>query len=173
MPRPVGAQLERYVDATKFARAEIKLERDFTLEALPRLREAGAMERTAIALQLHFVRVAQRTAIHGSLTGCLELVCQRCLGPVRVPLQESFKVIIVADEAALAQEFDEYEPIIADPRELDLSSVAEEQGLLAMPLIARHEPGECGQAPPPPAPPREDADTQRPFGNLRNMMRGR
>jgi uncharacterized protein len=171
MLRPTGGQLARYVDATKCAHVEAALERDFTLEALPRLQEAGAKEQTAIALHLQFVRVEQRIAMHGTLTGCLELVCQRCLGMVRVPLQERFKLVIVADEAAAAQEVGEYEPIIADCAKLDLNSVAEEQGLLAMPLVARHEPDECGQQTP--RAPGDATDTQRPFGNLRDMMRGR
>jgi uncharacterized protein len=170
MLRPAAGQPERYVDATNCAHAKIKLQREFALDALPRLREAGAIEPTVIAVDLQFVHTAQKPAIHGTLTGRLELVCQRCLGPVGVPLQESFKVIILADEAALEQEFEDYEPIVADPARLDLNAVAEEQGLLAMPLVARHEPGECGQQS---TAARDHTDTQRPFGNLRDLMRGR
>jgi uncharacterized metal-binding protein YceD (DUF177 family) len=88
---------------------------------------------------------------------------------VLVHLQESFKVIIVADEAALAQEYDGYDPVLLDPTRLDLQWLAEEQALLAQPLVPRHEPDECGVR----APPKEDAGTQRPFGNLRDLMRDR
>jgi uncharacterized protein len=170
MPRPAGVQNERYIDATHCAHAELALAKDFALSALPRLQEAGALQRTSIALRLKFRVYAHKPAIEGELSGSLELVCQRCLGTVQLPVQESFKVIIVADEAALAQEFEEYEPIIADAVRLDLDWLAEEQGLLAMPLVARHEPGECGVGPQPTS---DDAGTQRPFGNLRDMMRGR
>jgi uncharacterized protein len=170
MSRPPGGQLERYVDATQCAHAEIELARDFTLDALPRLREAGARERTAFQMRLRFVRVAQNSAIDGALSGELELVCQRCLLPLRVSLQECFKLVIVANESALAQDFMEYEPILIDPTKLDLQWLAEEQGLLALPLVARHEPGQCGTDT---ALPREDTGTQRPFGNLRDLMRGR
>jgi uncharacterized protein len=170
MSRPPGVQLERYVDVTQCAHAEIELARDFTLEALPRLREAGARERTALRMNLRFVQVAQKGAIDGALSGELELVCQRCLRPLLMPLQESFKVVIVADEAALAQEFMDYEPVLIDPTRLDLQWLAEEQGLLALPLVARHEPGRCGTDAPLL---HEAAGTQRPFGNLRDLMRGR
>ena len=169
MPRPAPGQLERYVDATNYAHAETRLQREFVLEALPRVQEAGAQGATTIAVDLQFVRVAQKPAIRGTLSGCLELTCQRCLGAVRVPLQESFKLIIVADEVALDSEFEDYEPIVSDPARLDLVAIAEEQGLLAMPLVPRHEPGECGRQP---APAPERTDTQRPFGNLRDLMRG-
>jgi uncharacterized protein len=169
MPRPPGDPLERYVDAIVCAHAELELARDFTLDALPRVQEAGAKERTRLELRLRFLRVAQNSAIEGTLGGQLELLCQRCLGPVLVPLQESFKVIMVADQAALAQEYGEYEPVLLDPTRLDLQWLAEEQGLLAQPLVARHEPDQCGVR----APPREEAETQRPFGNLRDLMRGR
>jgi uncharacterized protein len=121
-------------------------------------------------MRLRFVHVAQNSAIDGALSGELELVCQRCLLPLRLPLQECFKLVIVADESALAQDFMEYEPILIDPTRLDLQWLAEEQSLLALPLVARHEPGQCGANT---ALPREDAGTQRPFGNLRDLMRGR
>ena len=170
MSRPPGVQLERYVDATRCAHAELELARDFNLDALPRLQEAGAKARSGLSLRLRFLRLAENTAVDGTLSGQLELVCQRCLGPVMVQLREPFKVVLVADEAALAQEFTDYETILVDPARLDLQWLAEEQGLLAWPLVARHEPGECGAGT---APPREDAGTQRPFGNLRDMMRGR
>ena|SRR5688500_12804195 len=115
MPRPPGVQPERYVDATQCAHAEIELARDFTLDALPRLQEAGAKERTAIQMRLRFVRVVRNfgastpndgnSAIEGELRGQFELECQRCLRPLLAPLQEWFKVIIVADESALALEY--------------------------------------------------------------------
>src|SRR5689334_7816285 len=115
MLRPAPGQSERYVDATNNAHAEIRLEREFALESLPRVQEAGAQGATSVAVNLQFMRVTQKPAIHGTLTGCLELLCQRCLEPVRVQLHESFKLVIVADEAALDQEIEDYEPIVADP----------------------------------------------------------
>src|SRR5262245_45697677 len=129
MPRPPGDPLERYVDAIRCAHVEIELARDFTLDALPRLVEAGLKERTRLELRLRFQRVEQNCAIDGVLGGQLELLCQRCLAPVLVQLQESFKVIIVADEAALAQEYIGYEPVLLDPTRLDLQWLAEEQAL--------------------------------------------
>jgi uncharacterized protein len=180
MPRPPGVELERYVDATQCAYAEIELARDFTLDALPRLREAGARERTVIQMRLRFLRMAQNfgavtpkdgnCAIDGALHGQLELECQRCMRPLLVPMQETFKVVIVADEAALAQEYMDYEPILVDPTRLDLQWLAEEQGLLGLPLVARHEPGQCEAAA---ELSQQDAGTQRPFGNLRDLMRDR
>ena len=170
MSRPPGVQPERYVDAAKCAHAELELARAFTLDALPRLQEAGAGARSTLALELRFLPFEQKTAVNGTLSGELELVCQRCLRAVMVPLHEPFKLVLAADEATLVQEFTDYETILVDPTRLDLQWLAEEQGLLAMPLVARHEPGECGAGAPLP---REDAGTQRPFGNLRDMLRNR
>jgi len=168
MSRPPGVQPERFVDATQCAHAERELARDFTLDALPRLQEAGARVRSRLSLRLRFLRLAQNPAVDGLLSGQLELVCQRCLGPVTVQLREPFKVVLVADEVALAQEFTDYEAILVDPVRLDLQWLAEEQALLALPLVPRHEPGACGASVEPQP---EDAGTQRPFGNLRDMMR--
>jgi uncharacterized metal-binding protein YceD (DUF177 family) len=60
--------------------------------------------------------------------------------------------------------------VIADPSRLDLRWLAEDQVLLALPLVPVHEGDECNEVP---AESAEDEVRQRPFQNLRALLRDR
>jgi uncharacterized protein len=89
-----------------------------------------------------------------------------------VPIDESFSVVITNDESAPPEEFAGYEPIAVEAARLDLQWLAEEQVLLALPLVPAHEPGECvdvSEAEDVAVP--DQPSTQRPFGNLRDLLK--
>ena len=72
----------------------------------------------------------------------LPLVCQRCLGSVDVPLQVQRWFRFVADEAsAQAQDNDSEEDLLVLSREFNLHELIEDELLLDLPLVPRHE--EC------------------------------
>lgn len=182
MSRPQGIQAGKIsgniVDALVCAHGETTIKRSFAAADLPRLREAGAGDGSAVAASFHFSQFDGRVAIDGELRGVMVLTCQRCMQAVDVPLQERFSVIVVQDEAELDQEPGGYEPILTNPAHLDLQLLAEDQALLALPLVPRHESDRCNEAQASsPASGVEEGDRhgdhQRPFGNLRDLMRKR
>ncbi|GKT22252.1 YceD family protein [Acidovorax sp. SUPP3334] len=70
------------------------------------------------------------------------MTCQRCLGPVDVPLEVEREFRFVADEAtaeALDDESDE--DLLALSREFNLRELIEDELLMALPLVPRHD--EC------------------------------
>ena len=70
------------------------------------------------------------------------MVCQRCLGPVDVPLQVDQWFRFVADEATAEALDDEVEEdLLALSREFDLHELIEDELLMALPLVPRHD--EC------------------------------
>lgn len=176
MSRPQGA--ENTLDAFVLLAGPpsgAALARSFTLADLPRLREAGAGAGTSVEVVFRFQRIEGRVAIDGALDGVARLTCQRCMNPAQVPLHDEFKVILVQDDAELVEEVAGYEPVLGDPQRVDLRSLAEDQALLALPLVPRHELNEgskeCEAAlvAPPAAVAAEVRQT--PFQNLRDMMR--
>jgi uncharacterized protein len=176
MPRPQGVQSEKFVDAFTCALSETTLERSFGLADLPRLQEAGAGEGSTLQVRFRFLKVDARVAVEGILDGVAKLVCQRCMKVADVPLQDRFNLILVQDDAELSQEVAGYEPILADPARLDLHLLAEDQALLALPLVPRHE-LDCVEdsnavLAAPVAAAADKGTTQAPFKNLRDMMRG-
>jgi uncharacterized metal-binding protein YceD (DUF177 family) len=84
-----------------------------------------------------------------------------------VPIDERFQVILVEQETS--DEPGGYEPVIADPARFDVRWLAEEQTLLALPLVSLHPVGECDEAEP-----QDEAGAspgiQKPFSNLRDLL---
>lgn len=70
----------------------------------------------------------------------LALVCQRCLQPVEAAVQacRSFR-FVAGEEQAAAIDADSEEDVLALTRTLDLIGLVEDELLLALPLVPRHE----------------------------------
>lgn len=70
----------------------------------------------------------------------LSLVCQRCLQPVPVAVQVQRSFQFAADEAeAAAIDADSEDEVLALGRTLNLIELIEDECLLALPLVPRHE----------------------------------
>lgn len=170
MPRPPAVPSDTIVDADVCARAGSTIERHFSVAEMPRLQESGAQDGSRIDVRLQFSLFDGRPAIDGTLHGTVSVGCQRCMQPVAVPVDESFKVIVVAEEQA--DEPGGYEPVIAAATRFDVRWLAEEQALLALPLVPLHAEGECDEVAAPPSRLKQDASpgSQKPFENLRDLL---
>ena len=170
------------VDASVCARAGSTIARRFSAAELPRLREAGGHDDSVIEAKFQFSLFDGRPAVTGELHGKAVLTCQRCMQPVAVPIDDTFQVLIVDRERS--DEPGGFEPVVANASRLDLGWLAEEQALLALPLVPMHEPEGCGA--PVEVVSSEDSEgsdedvadavadrgsTQHPFQNLRDLLR--
>jgi len=78
--------------------------------------------------------------MHVAAATHVSLECQRCLKPVDVPLQISRQFLFVHGEDAAAQlDADSEDDVLAITRALDLRELIEDELLLAMPIVPRHE----------------------------------
>jgi uncharacterized protein len=162
------------VDAEVCARAASRIERTYRAEDLPRLTEAGLLPGSQVRADFRFSEFEARPAIEGELHATLRLTCQRCMGAVDVELEESFQVLLVDEDRG--DEPGGYEPVVVDAAHLDLRWLTEEQALLALPLVARHESQECAASEESPEAAESQAGEevrQTPFQNLRDMLRQR
>ena len=174
MSRPLDVPNDNFVDAVALAATGSAVERTYTDAELPRLAEAGAARGSRVGASLRFLEFDGQPAVAGKLTGRVLLTCQRCMGQVESEIDEDFQVLIVAQERA--DEPGGYEPVIANASRLDLRWLVEDQVLLALPLVPMHTVEQCGDRSKESAPSREDeaaAAGQKPFQNLRDMMRKR
>jgi uncharacterized protein len=101
------------------------------------------------------------------------LECQRCLQPMRVPLRAERRIFFVeGEEAAEALDADTEDDVLALTPSLDLPALVEDELLLSLPLVPRHE--RCPKPLPRPLiepdPPRDPADN--PFAALAALKRG-
>jgi uncharacterized protein len=163
------------VNAKELAGRAATIRRSLELRQLPRVAQAGALEGTRVDAELRFALFEGRATVVVQLEGVIVLACQRCLRPCDCALDEEALLIVVATDA------DEvpggYEPAIGDAEHLSLADLIEEQVLLGMPLVPKHEDAAlCGPAAgakvrvkAEPAEARAE-EKQTPFANLRELL---
>lgn len=79
------------------------------------------------------------------LKGRVHMICQRCLQDCPVDLSQKCQFVMVANEAladAYPIEDEELEPIVAS-QHFDLLGLIEDEILLSLPLIPKHNEGAC------------------------------
>jgi uncharacterized protein len=83
---------------------------------------------------------SEQVWLHLTVDTSLPLTCQRCLGPVdiAVTVNQSFR-FVGSEEAAEAQDEDAEEDVLALSQDFKLSDLIEDEILMALPVVPRHE----------------------------------
>jgi uncharacterized protein len=111
-----------------------------------------------------------QTWLHLELQTTAWLTCQRCLQPFEQAMHVDRRLRFVADEAqAEALDADSDDDVLAMPRWLDLRELAEDELLLALPLVPRH--AVCPQPLPSSTGP-DEAAAEHPFAVLKQWKSG-
>lgn len=110
------------------------------VSSLSRLIPLLSSSEGALAVTLDFGRDERdiRT-LTGTISGQVNLVCQRCLDTIRFPLDIHFRLGIVTSEAEIDRLPDGYEPLLVACEPLLTTEVVEDEVLLAIPAIPLHE----------------------------------
>jgi uncharacterized protein len=88
-----------------------------------------------------------QTWLHIRAQATIWLTCQRCLQPYRTELVVDRAIRFVrGEDLAEALDAESEEDVLALPRELDLRALVEDELLLALPIVPRHE--TCPDTPP-------------------------
>jgi uncharacterized protein len=173
------------LDVAAFADDDGELAGEWPVAALPRLSEAAYTE-GAVDAPVPVVWRAQghaaaqaggppRPWLHLEAETAVWLQCQRCLQPVRESLAVRRDFRFVRSEAeAEAEDAESDEDVLALTRSLNLRDLVEDELLLALPLVPRHE--VCPQPlPQVSGEPEAAAEPERPnpFAKLAELKRGR
>jgi uncharacterized protein len=177
------------LDAVVMAHGGLTWEHEFSDTRFERLTDVAVSTQPHVTIKLQFAKLDKRPTIHGEMQAEVELVCQRCMQNMRYPLQEAFDLMLIETEAEMAAVPETHEPWIANALHLNVLELVEEQLLLALPLIAKHpDQSDCvrvvdanvvavksQQVKPVVVTPNSESDSrsdvQRPFGNLRDLLR--
>jgi uncharacterized protein len=169
------------LDVAAFAKEGARLEGRWPLRQLDRLVESevpGAQADGALDVswqahgELRRVGGQGQPWLHLKASARMALECQRCLGPVLVPLEVSRSFLFVPGEDAAAQlDADSEDDVLALTHALDLRQLVEDELLLALPLVPRHD--QCPQPLPTPSIPDEADGRPNPFAALAALKRGR
>ena len=141
----------RRLDVAAFAQAEGRLVGEWPLAAMPRLLQdplplAADGPAAAVAWSARGSRKAvtggePEIRLHLQAHAALQMSCQRCLQPVTVVLDVQPRLRFVRGEQqaeALDEDSDE-EDVLALTATLDLQQLTEDELILALPLVPRHE----------------------------------
>ena len=140
----------RKLDVEAFARGAAVLQGEWPAASLPRLAEAAAPEAPASgwpAVRWTLTgekreprRGEEQLWLHLEAEATVSLTCQRCLQPVHEPLKFSRWFQFVQDEALAASlDADSEDDVLVLTRALDAQELVEDELLLALPLVPRHE----------------------------------
>ena len=138
------------LDVTAFAKAAGQLDGVWPLAQFDRLTESAVAE--ALAPDVGEVSWSARGEsratrggetqvwLHLTAATALALECQRCLRPVGAAVQVTRSILFVHGEDTAAQlDTDSDDDVLALTRSLDLRELIEDELLLALPLVPRHE----------------------------------
>lgn len=136
----------RAVDVDRLADAQALQAFDLALAEFPRLRaqllsqEGQAQGRVVFRRERGVVVAALQVA------ATLTLQCQRCMQAVQWPVTAEAQLALVDDPDSADALADEYEPVLAPGGRVLLRDLVEEELLLALPLVPRHEDVHCVDA---------------------------
>jgi uncharacterized protein len=130
------------IDGLQFARAALERRGVVGMERLPRLSQ---LQCSTEGLEYH-VRGGRagngKPCLRLSVTGSVELACQRCLGPIEVPIAIDAELQLAEDLREISKADDEIDRVLAS-RNMDVAWLVEDEVILALPMSPRHE--ECVQ----------------------------
>lgn len=116
-----------------------RLEGELTLAAMPRLAVLNRADgKVSVSLAAGLDEQGVRF-IKGRVRTEIELVCQRCLGSLRLPLDVTVGLGLIRAEAEADRLPDEYEPLLVSEGGMAISDLVEDELLLALPQIPRHD----------------------------------
>lgn len=157
------------IDGFEFALSGSRLSGDWPATVFQRLREVLYVAEGTLHYELQGLPEQQgRPALRLRVAGRLQLICQRCLGPLEFDVKSEALLVLFAQEAELAGlpvEVDGPERIVAH-REMSVLDLVEDEVLLAVPYAPRHEQCSSREGDAPAAP-------QRPFAGLRALLGGK
>jgi uncharacterized protein len=153
------------VDCARLAEDAAVLERVYPLSELPRLQDLLADARGSVRARFAFSKLAAgRAGVTVAVQAAPRLVCQRCLQGFELPLVSDSEIEFAKSDAGAAVESPR-EIYLMDDGLVSLRELAEEELLLALPVIAAcSTPEVCGRAPSP-------DERQRPFAVLQDLLK--
>ena len=125
-------------DVRKLADARATLDLDIPVAELPGLPGGLISGAGLVHAHLQFSREQGYMVAQVALRGQLELVCQRCMGPMPMPIETSSPVLLIESEADAEAAPVEWETYLAAEGRLSLAALAAEELLLALPVVPLH-----------------------------------
>jgi uncharacterized protein len=137
------------LDVTALAKQALSVAGEWALDALPRLAQCESPPHDHVSQPVAWSAQGElRTVAGGTVQIWLHLqsrtdvwlACQRCLQPMRTPLSIERAILFVpGEDKAEALDAEIEDDVLALPAALDLRALVEDELILALPLVPRHD----------------------------------
>jgi len=137
-------KLPKYIQPSRLFESDMLLQGSLPLSSFPRLQEFLLNNAGEVVLDLKGGRDVERIIyINGNLQAVLHLECQRCMKVVDYPLSISLNLSPVFSEEGSKRLPERYEPLMVEDDQIDLVTLVEDELLLNLPMIPKHEDPNC------------------------------
>ena len=126
------------IDNLHFARAALEQRGVLRMERLQRL---ARMQGSTQGLEYHLCggRASNgKPCLRFSVRGSVQLLCQRCLDPLPVPIAIDAELQLAENLREILEADDEIDRVLAS-RRMDVGQLVEDEVILALPMVPRHE----------------------------------
>ncbi|MFK7862851.1 MAG: DUF177 domain-containing protein [Pseudohongiellaceae bacterium] len=138
------SEIPPYVDTRKVFQQTETLKGTIEFDRLPRFQDCLLEIRGNVHVELEFsTNKSKQRVITGKLSAPSSVACQRCLEAVQIEVTDSFQLALVKKEADIDKLDDLLDPWFCEDHKLDVAAMVEEQLLLCLPLVSKHDDKNC------------------------------
>ncbi len=137
--------LPKTLDPIRVAKQGAHLEGQLSLHQCERLQAIcdQADLKAQVIMDLNMDIKANVPFIRGTIATTVNMVCQRCNKPMQYDLDIPFSLSPMVSEKQAKNLPSEYEPLMVHDEQVVVAEVIEDEILLALPMVSRHEVGAC------------------------------
>ncbi len=136
--------LPEQLDFQQKAKVGLDIEGRWPIAELHALADLIQPNENDLKAHLHFDREGKYLVISGQVEAEVAFICQRCMQPMTTLLQADFKLAMITNESQAEDLPSCYEPLLVEEGKQSIAGLLEDELLLAMPLVPRHE-QECSE----------------------------
>jgi len=126
------------IDGLQFARGALEQRGVVGMERLPRLAQLQCSTER-LEYRLRGGRAGNgKPCLRLSVGGSVEVLCQRCLDPVQVPIAIDVELQLAESLSEISEADDEIDRVLAS-RNMSVGGLVEDEVILALPMVPRHE----------------------------------
>lgn len=128
-----------FIDPVSLSARGLSYQGDKPLSCMQRLCDSLSDCGGSARYELEFLQEGRLHVIHGRIKAKLVLQCQNCLEELILTVDSQLKLGAVRTLEEVSRLSDAYEPLLMQDRKIALKDIIEEELLLALPIIPKHE----------------------------------
>ena len=137
-------RLPEEIDPYRLARFGETLRGGLAIARMRRLADMLYRRDGEVEIELRFEQTESgQVYVRGAIVGTLELVCQRCLEGMPFDLDIKVNLALVGSNRGARTLNAGHDPLVVSDGSLLLTEMVEDELILALPLVANHDPEKC------------------------------